>query len=67
MNKIISDIGDDGGDATGFLLNAVEEGVLEDRINLVEDEIGPIEVVLFNLGAQLVTVHSMIQVLKHSN
>ena len=53
LNKIVSDIGDEGGDATGFLLNAVEEGVLEDRINLVEDEIGPIEVVLFNLGAQI--------------
>ena len=53
LKKLVSDIEDEGDDATGFLLNAVEEGVLEDRISMVENEIGPIEVVLFNLGAQI--------------
>ena len=35
------------------MLNAVDEGAIEKRIRQVEEEIGPIEVVLFNLGAQI--------------
>ena len=53
LNKLVSDIEEEGGNATGYLLNAVEEGVLEERIKLIEDEIGPIEVIIFNLGAQI--------------
>ena len=53
LRKLVSEIRDDGGEATGFLLNAVEENALEERIGRVESEIGPIEVVLFNLGAQI--------------
>ena len=53
LEKLVRDIQDEGGDATGFLLNAVEDCVLEDRIRIVESEIGPIEVILFNLGAQI--------------
>lgn len=53
LKKLVRDIEEAGGDATGYLLNAAEEGVLEDRIELVEAEIGPIEVIIFNLGAQI--------------
>lgn len=53
LNKLVDDIKADGGDATGYLLNAVDDGALEERIARVEEEIGPIEVVLFNLGAQI--------------
>lgn len=53
LQKLVSEIRSAGGEATGFLLNAVEEGALEERIAYVEDNIGPIEVVLFNLGAQI--------------
>ncbi len=53
LQKLVDDIKADGGDATGYLLNAVDEGALEERIAKVEEEIGPIEVVLFNLGAQI--------------
>ena len=53
LQKLVADIEADGGEATGFLLNAVDEGDLEERIKYIEDEIGPIEVVLFNLGAQI--------------
>ena len=53
LQNLVSDIQSDGGDATGYLLNAVDDGALEERIRLVEEEIGPIEVVLFNLGAQI--------------
>ena len=44
----------EGGSASGFLLNAVEESAIEDRIAAVESEAGPIEVVVFNLGAGLI-------------
>ena len=53
LQKLVNDIKEDGGDATGYLLNAVDEGALEDRIAKVEEEIGPIQVVLYNLGAQI--------------
>lgn len=53
LQKLVADIQADGGEATGYLLNAIDEGALEERIRLVEEEIGPIEVVLFNLGAQI--------------
>lgn len=53
LQKLVDDIKASGGDATGFLLNAVDDSALEDRISEVEEEIGPIEVVLFNLGAQI--------------
>jgi NAD(P)-dependent dehydrogenase (short-subunit alcohol dehydrogenase family) len=43
----------EGGVASGFLLNAVEPDSIEDRIAAIEAEIGPIEVVVFNLGAQI--------------
>ena len=53
LQRLVSDIEGDGGEATGFLLNAVDEDALEERIRFIEDEIGPIEVALFNLGAQI--------------
>ncbi|MEM1436589.1 MAG: SDR family NAD(P)-dependent oxidoreductase [Pseudomonadota bacterium] len=53
LNRLVAEIRDGGGDATGFLLNAVEDDALEARIRHIEAEIGPIDVVLFNLGAQI--------------
>ena len=53
LQRLVSDIKADGGEATGFLLNAVDEDALEERIRCTEDEIGPVEVALFNLGAQI--------------
>jgi NAD(P)-dependent dehydrogenase (short-subunit alcohol dehydrogenase family) len=53
LQKLITEIQAEGGEATGYLLNAVEDGSLEERIASVEQEIGPIQVVLFNLGAQI--------------
>ena len=53
LQKLVAEIKAEGGDATGYLLNAVDEGTLEERIAAVEAEIGPIQVVLFNLGAQI--------------
>ena len=53
LETLVSNIKAAGGEASGFLLNAVDEGAIEKRIRQVEKEIGPIEVVLFNLGAQI--------------
>ncbi len=53
LNKMVESIESEGGSASGFLLNAVEPDVIEERVAAVEEEIGPIEVVIFNLGAQI--------------
>ncbi|MEM8561579.1 MAG: SDR family NAD(P)-dependent oxidoreductase [Pseudomonadota bacterium] len=54
LNKMVSAIEEEGGSASGHLVNAVKEGALENLVAEVE-KIGPIEVVLFNLGAQIGT------------
>ncbi len=51
--KLVAEIKANGGDATGRLLNATEDGAIEDLVFTVERDIGPIEVALFNLGAQI--------------
>lgn len=53
LDRIVNDIEQDGGSASGYLLNAVEPDTIEDRIAAVEADIGPIEVLVFNLGAQI--------------
>ena len=52
LNRLVSDIEADGGSASGFLLNAVKEDEIEDRIAAVEADTGAIEVLVYNLGAQ---------------
>ena len=53
LNRSVTDIADEGGSASGFLLNAVEPDGIEERVADVEANIGPIDVVVFNLGAQI--------------
>jgi len=53
LDRLVGEIEADGGKATGFMLNAIEEGAIEDRVAEIEAGIGPIEVVVFNLGAQI--------------
>jgi len=53
LQKLVSDIEAEGGSASGYLLDAVREGSIEERVAAVEEEIGPIEVVVYNLGAQI--------------
>lgn len=53
LDRLVQDIEAQGGSATGFLLNAAEEGAIEERIDAVERDIGPIEVAIYNLGAQI--------------
>ena len=53
LNRMVAEIQESGGSASGFLLNAAEEGTIEERVAAVEADIGPIEVVVYNLGAQI--------------
>ena len=53
LNKLVATIEADGGAASGYLLNAIEDGSIESRIEAVEAEIGSIEVAVYNLGAQI--------------
>ena len=53
LDKLVEGIRAEGQDATGFLLNAVEADAIESTVDRVERDIGPIEVVVYNLGAQI--------------
>ncbi len=53
LKALVASIREAGGDATGFLLNAVEDNAIEDLIPRVEEQIGPVEVLIYNLGAQI--------------
>jgi len=53
LHQLVAEIEADGGSASGYLLNAAEEGTIEERIAQIEAEIGAIDVVLYNLGAQI--------------
>ncbi len=53
LKALVDGIREQGGEASGFLLNAVKDHAIEDQIDRVESEIGPIEVMIYNLGAQV--------------
>lgn len=53
LDRMVNDIRANGGEASGFLINAAEPDGLEDQIASIEEDVGPIEVVVFNLGAQI--------------
>ena len=57
LDEVVGKIKGEGNSASGFLLNAVEDNSIEDRVAAVEADIGPVEVVLYNLGAQIGTRH----------
>lgn len=53
LAKLVTDIEAAGGEASGFLMNAVDDNAIEERVAEVEKHIGPIETVVYNLGAQI--------------
>lgn len=53
LNRLVETIKDEGGSATGFMLDATQPDTIEYRVAAIEADIGPIEVVLYNLGAQI--------------
>ncbi len=53
LNKMVTNIREAGGSASGYILNAVKENSIEEIISKIESEEGAIEVVVYNLGAQI--------------
>ena len=53
LEAAVARIEESGGEATGFILNAVDEGSIEQIVAKLESDIGPIEVAVYNLGAQV--------------
>jgi NAD(P)-dependent dehydrogenase (short-subunit alcohol dehydrogenase family) len=53
LDRLVADIQAEGGSASGYMLNAVEEGSIEQLVTQIEAEVGPIAVAVFNLGAQI--------------
>jgi len=52
-DNMVAEIQASGGKASGHLLNAVDEGSIEKLIDDLEADIGPINVAVYNLGAQI--------------
>ena len=52
LNNLVKNIEDNGGSASGFLIDIIIDNVIEDLIENIETNIGPIDVVVYNLGAQ---------------
>ena len=52
LQESLDQIQSKGGEASGELINAIDDGVIEKTIESVERDIGPIEVLIYNLGAQ---------------
>jgi NAD(P)-dependent dehydrogenase (short-subunit alcohol dehydrogenase family) len=53
LDTIVKEIKTEDGTATGFILNAIEDNSIEDLVANIESDIGPIEVAVYNLGAQI--------------
>ena len=53
LAKLVDEIEGAGGSASGFLMNAIADGTIEERVEQVEADIGPIEIAIYNLGAQI--------------
>jgi NAD(P)-dependent dehydrogenase (short-subunit alcohol dehydrogenase family) len=53
LDRLVDEIHQEGGVASGFMINAIEEGSIEKLVTDIEQSIGPITVAVFNLGAQI--------------
>ena len=53
LDKIASDIKEKNGEAEGRLLNIVEDNSIEDLVDYVQNNVGQIEVAIYNLGSQI--------------
>lgn len=53
LDASIQSIQKSGGAASGFLIDATEPDAIENMINEIEQNIGPIHVCVYNLGAQI--------------
>ena len=53
LNDLVNQITQAGGSATGQLLNAIDDEAIENVVSETEEKIGPIDVAVYNLGAQI--------------
>lgn len=53
LRTMVAEIKDGGGSASGHQLNAVEDNAIEKLVHEVDETHGPIDVAIFNLGAQI--------------
>ena len=53
LDKVVREIENEGGSASGFMLNAIEDNSIEELVATIEADIGVIEVAVYNLGAQI--------------
>lgn len=53
LERMVGEIRQAGGSASGTLLNAAEDGTIEELVARTEAEHGPIQAALYNLGAQI--------------
>ncbi|MCY4130407.1 MAG: SDR family NAD(P)-dependent oxidoreductase [Gammaproteobacteria bacterium] len=53
LERLVNEISDNGGSASGFIMNAIDEDAIESRVSAVEADVGPIDVAIYNLGAQI--------------
>jgi len=52
LDRLVKNIENQGGSANGYIMNAIEDNAIEEVITSIESDIGPIEVLVYNLGAQ---------------
>ena len=52
LDRMVKKIEEEGGTASGYLINAIEDNTLEELMISIEKGHGPIEVLVYNLGAQ---------------
>eukprot|EP00039_Didymoeca_costata_P016555 m.298796 g.298796 ORF g.298796 m.298796 type:complete len:256 (+) comp16411_c0_seq10:274-1041(+) len=53
LEILLNEINDAGGQAHGYILDATKEGTLEATVHEIEGSIGPINVAIYNLGANM--------------
>ena len=53
LNALIKEIEKEGNEASGKIVNLMEEGSIEKLVTDIETDIGPIETAVYNLGAQI--------------
>lgn len=53
LDRLVAEIEAEGGSASGYMINAVEDGSIEQLVTDIETRVGPITVAVFNLGAQI--------------
>jgi NAD(P)-dependent dehydrogenase (short-subunit alcohol dehydrogenase family) len=53
LNTLVESIENEGGSASGYILNAIADNSIEEQVATIEADVGPIEVVVYNLGAQI--------------